>query len=147
VAFNVWTADTPTWESAGVDAEGKEQFDRPPSYAGATLGGLDRLRGYPSARFSDKAAIYYGLEYRFIPYWNPFTEGFWSKAEIQWLQGVLFFEVGRVAPHWNLSELHKDMKWDVGVGVRAMVKNLLVRADFGFSEESTGVQLMAGHPF
>jgi hypothetical protein len=31
------------------------------------------MRGYPFARFSDKAAIYYGAEYRVIPRWNPFT--------------------------------------------------------------------------
>ncbi|MHC4518120.1 MAG: BamA/TamA family outer membrane protein [Planctomycetota bacterium] len=147
LAFNCWTADTPTWKRKGFDENGKEVFERPPSYAGATLGGVDRMRAYPPARFNDQAAIYYALEYRVIPDWNPFASGIFEKAEIEWVQGVLFAEVGRVAGKWTLKELHSDMKWDVGVGVRLWVKNLIVRMDTAFSEEGTGVQFMAGHPF
>ncbi|MHC4154450.1 MAG: BamA/TamA family outer membrane protein [Planctomycetota bacterium] len=147
LAFNCWTADTLTWESEGFDENGKEIFKRPPSYAGATLGGIDRMRGYPAARFNDKAAMYYALEYRVIPEWNPFESGFWEKAEIEWIQGVLFVEVGRVAETWTLNRLHSNMKWDAGVGLRAWVKNLIVRIDTAYSDEGIGVQLMVGHPF
>ncbi len=147
LAFNCWTADTPTWKRKGIDENGKEVFERPPSYGGATLGGVDRMRAYPSARFNDQAAIYYALEYRVIPDWNPFASGVFAKAEIEWIQGVLFTEVGRVAEKWTLKELHSDMKWDVGVGVRLWVKNLVVRMDTAFCEEGMGIQLMAGHPF
>jgi outer membrane protein assembly factor BamA len=147
LALNFWTAETLSWESQGFDENGKEIFKRPPSYAGATLGGVDRMRGYPFARFNDKAAIYYGLEYRVIPEWNPFRSGFWEKFEIEWIQGVLFFEVGRVSGSWKLSELHSDMKWDVGVGLRTWVKNLVVRMDTAYSEEGMRLHLMVGHPF
>ena len=54
LAFDAWTAVSPTWEVEGGRVE-----HGPPTYTGATLGGLWRLRGYPSQRFSDKAAVYY----------------------------------------------------------------------------------------
>jgi hypothetical protein len=147
LAFNCWTAETPTWKKAGVDENGKTIFRRPPIYAGARLGGVDRMRGYREDRFSDKAAIYYALEYRVIPNWNPFESGIWRRFEIEWIQGVLFAELGRVAEKWTVKELHSDMKWDVGVGLRIWAKNLIVRFDTAFSEESTRMYLMLGHPF
>jgi hypothetical protein len=147
LAFNFWTADTLTWESDGF-VNGKETFKRPPSFAGATLGGLFRMRGYPAARFNDKAAIYYTAEYRVIPRWNPFDNFKWSRdMEVNWIQGVLFAEVGRVAEHWVIDELHDDMKWDAGIGFRAWVKNIIVRVDTAYSEEGIGLQMMVAHPF
>lgn len=147
LAFNCWTANTLTWETEGIDENGKVFFRRPPGYAGATLGGIYRMRGYPAGRFNDQAAMYYALEYRVIPDWNPFDMDFWQRFEIEWIQGVLFTEVGRVAEKWTLKELHSDMKWDVGIGLRVWAKNLVVRIDTAFSEEDMGIQLMAGHPF
>jgi hypothetical protein len=148
VALDFWTADTPTWE---VDRVGDSQVitHRPPSCFGATLGGLERMRGFPSARFNDKAAIYYGAELRLIPRWNPLGEIGWLKrlARIDWIQLVGFAEAGRVAPHWNLSELHSDMKWSAGLGLRAFVNGLIVRADVGVSREGGEVQMMVSHPF
>ena len=44
VAFDVWTAYSPTWE---VRPDGSIAH-RPPAFSGATLGGLQRLRAYPS---------------------------------------------------------------------------------------------------
>jgi len=41
--------------------------DRPPPYEGATLGGIDRMRGYDNNRFNDRAALCYGFEYRYMP--------------------------------------------------------------------------------
>ena len=85
------------------------------------------MRGYPSQRFSDKAAIYYAAELRLIPDWNPFEN--WSRLQkhlgIQWLQFVPFVEIGRVAPVWSIERLHESMKWDVGLGVRFWAKGLV----------------------
>ena len=74
--------------------------DRPPSFAGATLGGLWKMRGYPTQRFSDKSGIYYGAEYRLIPEWNPFKHCTWLQQHlgVQWIQFAPFVEAGRVAP-------------------------------------------------
>ena len=74
--------------------------DRGVATSGATLGGLWRMRGFPAQRFSDKAAIYYALEYRMIPEWNPFNNWPWLQKYIgiEWMQFAPFVEVGRVAP-------------------------------------------------
>ena len=86
--------------------------NRPPAYAGATLGGLWKMRGYPSQRFSDKAAVYYAAELRMIPEWNPFERRSTVQeyVVIEWIQLVPFAEIGRVAPEWSLDTLHSDMK-------------------------------------
>jgi hypothetical protein len=39
------------------------------------------------------------------------------------------------------------MKWDVGFGVRAMAKGLVVRIDTAVSEEGFGVQMFVTQPF
>ena len=108
LAFDVWTAYSPSWDQS---PSGKV-FNRPPSYTGATLGGLWRMRGFPSQRFSDKAAIYYAAEMRLIPDWNPFDKMPWLQrfVGVQWLQIVPFVEFGRVAPSYNIQNLHSIMQ-------------------------------------
>ncbi len=76
--------------------------------------------------------------------WNPLAD---SSLRMDWLQVVPVVEVGRVSPSWNLDELHTDMKWDVGIGLRAMVSKLVIRIDTAFSEEEAALQMMVGHPF
>lgn len=145
LALDTWTSYSPTWD----ERSNSEVSNRPPSYTGSTLGGLWRMRGYPSQRFNDKAAIYYAAELRLIPEWNPFEA--WPKVQkyvgIQWLQFVPFVEIGRVAPEWSFSRLHSDMKWNVGFGLRAMAQGLVIRIDTAGSDEGIGVQMMVSQPF
>jgi len=145
IALDVWTADAASWthRSDGTIAH------RPPTFEGAYLGGVWRMRGYKFARFSDKAATYYAAEYRVIPRWNPFTSWRWfqDRVGVEWIQLVPFAELGRVAPSWNLGDLHSSMKWDLGFGVRALAKGLVVRVDLAGSPEGAGVQMMVDHPF
>jgi len=145
LAFDIWTAYSPSWE---VKPNGTIA-NRPPTYAGATLGGLWRLRGFPDQRFSDKAGIYYGAEYRMTPNWNPFNNWPWLQQYIgvQWVQLVPFVEAGRVAPSWNFHELNSAMKWDAGFGFRAMAKSLVVRIDAAGSSEGAGIVMMVEQPF
>jgi hypothetical protein len=145
IALAYWTSYSPSWE---VQPDGTIA-DRPPAYAGSTLGGLWRLRGYPSQRFSDKAAVYYAAELRMMPEWNPFDGWPWLQqyVGIQWLQLVPFAEVGRVAPSWKLDELHSDMKWTLGFGIRAWAKGIVARIDTAFSDEDFKIQMMVGQPF
>ncbi len=145
VALDYWTSYSPTWD---VQPDGTVD-NRPPSYAGSTLGGLWRLRGYPSQRFNDRAAVYYAAELRLIPRWNPFKRWDWLQkyVGIQWLQFVPFVEVGRVAPSWNFETLHTDMKWSLGLGLRAWAKGIVARIDTAVSEEDFKVQMMVAHPF
>lgn len=107
------------------------------------------MRGFPSQRFNDKAAVYYAAELRMIPHWNPFDA--WPELQryvgVQWIQLAPFIEVGRVAPHWNADALHEDMQWSAGMGVRVWAKGLVGRIDTAFSEEGMGIQMMISQPF
>lgn len=144
LAFDFWTAHTPSWNE-----DGNAISNRPPAYTGATLGGLWRMRGYPAQRFNDRSAIYYSAELRLTPHWNPFDS--WSAVQdrlgVEWIQVVPFVELGRVANSYDLAELHSDMKWNVGTGLRAWVKGFLVRMDTAISDEGLRVQMMIGQPF
>jgi len=148
LALDFWTANAPSWDDTSIQ-DNKLVFNRPPAYLGATLGGLWRMRGYPTSRFNDQAAVYYGLEYRLIPEWNPFAHIDWMQKYlgIAWWQWVTFVEAGRVAPAWSVSELHSAMKWDAGLGVRAMAKGIVVRVDMAGSREGMEVSMMVGQPF
>jgi outer membrane translocation and assembly module TamA len=67
--------------------------------------------------------------------------------DIDWWQFVPFVEVGRVAPKWDIADLHSDLKWDAGLGVRLMVMKAIVRLDTAVSDETWGVWAMVGQPF
>lgn len=146
LALNFYTADTPSWDR---DAQTGLVTGRAPDYMSPKLGGYNRLRAYPFERFNDRSAIYYGLEYRVIPQWNPLSDiGFiqrWLAPD--WWQVVPFAELGRVAPTYDWGRLHTDMKWDVGIGLRFMLKKTVVRVDYAVSEESTVGWVMFDHPF
>ena len=147
IAFDLWTVNCLTWDDSST-INGTETFHRPPAYKGASLGGLSRLRAYPATRFNDQAGILYTLEYRYLLDWNPLENVRWGgRLEVDWFQVVGFGEVGRVAPSWDLSTLHESMKYDGGVGIRAMVNNIIVRVDFAAGPEGFATQMFIGHPF
>ena len=149
LALNLWWIDTPSWEDAGK--VGSETVGhRPPSYAGATLGGTERMRAYPEGRFNDRSAVYYAAEYRHIPDWNPLRNFGWlnrRNARVQWIQFVAGVEAGRVAEEFDLDMLHTDMKANAVFGVRAMVNTLIVRADLGISDDGFAVQMTIDQAF
>jgi outer membrane protein assembly factor BamA len=153
LAFDFWTVNTLTWDSydvVGQDAGGNEikKYHRPPPYTGAYLGGRNRLRAFYEGRFNDRAAVYYGAEYRQIITWNPFD--YWSltrKLNVHWLQIALFAEIGRVAPEWNFATLHSDMKWSTGGGIRIYMNNLILRIDGAFGKEGLFTQMYVDHAF
>jgi hypothetical protein len=107
------------------------------------------MRAYPTQRFNDRAAVYYAAELRVIPAWNPFDQwpAFQSYADVEWLQLVPFVEVGRVAPDWDLGELHSDMKLSTGFGLRAWASGFVIRVDTAVSDEGAAVKMMIGQPF
>ena len=147
VALNFWTIDCLSWTEFDLK-NGSKVYERPPTYKGANLGGLWRLKGYQATRFNDRSAIYYSAEYRHTLKWNPLqnlTLG--GRLDVDWLQVSGFAEIGRVAPSWSLDELHQDMKWSVGFGVKTMINNIVIRADFAASDEDGIVQLFIGHAF
>jgi hypothetical protein len=142
LAFDVWTAAT----AAG----------RSPYYSNACLGGMDRLRAFNLNRFHDSAALYYSAEYRFIPRWMPESGTDVGKAALgllrpDWWQTVVFGELGSVAPRWDFARLNSRMKWDLGLGIRARSRKIVLRCDSSFGSEGgrllAGVTLLAGQPF
>ena len=144
LAFGFWTADTPTWS----EAPDGSVSNRPPYFKGATLGGLRRLRAYPDNRFNDKSAILYDLEYRVIPAWHPLKRvNALERFDLDWWQWVVFGEVGRVAESWNLSTLHTDMKYDVGLSLRLMARKQIVRIDLAIGPEGWTLVFDVGQPF
>ena len=151
LALNMWWVDSPTWDSSST-IDGSEVFHRPPLFAGASLGGIDRLKGYSTDRFNDRSAVFYAAEYRHMQKNNPFQSIFKSIPYIDELNlalwhWVAFAEVGRVHDEWDLSELHEDMKWDVGMGLRMNIEGVVVRLDVAKGEEETEVQMFIGHSF
>ncbi len=148
LALNVWTSDVPTWNSSHTGDNGEEIFHRAPLFEGSTLGGIDRQRGFGTNRFHDRAAINYSAEYRVTPDWNPAPDiPLINKLPIPWWQWIGFVEVGRVAPSYSMSELHRDMKVTVGAGFRVMLSDLVLRVDAAGSEEGGEVQMYFGHTY
>lgn len=149
LAFNVWTAFSPSWDTKneylpGIDAH------RPPSWEGPNLGGYYRMRGYESNRFSDKAALCAAAEYRMTLDWNPFKQYAILKknmpVEVDWLQLVGFAEAGRVHDTYSSKLLH-NMKFDAGLGLRLFIEELPVRFDVAFGDEGTHLWVMINQPF
>lgn len=150
LALNMWWVDTLSWDDFDGDGSDDKDYHRPPSYAGATLGGTERMRGYSEGRFNDRSAVYYAAEYRHIPEWNPLKDIDWlnrRNAHVQWIQYVVGIELGRVADEFDLGELHSSMKVTGLVGLRAMINTLVVRADFAITDEGGAVQMTIDHPF
>jgi outer membrane protein assembly factor BamA len=146
LALNFWTSNTTTWETDPINPQIISH--RPPPNYGSELGGFDRMRAYPSGRFRDKAAVYYTAEFRMIPETQPLRDlPLLNYFEIDWWQLVPFVEAGRVGPEYDSDLFFKDLKWDVGVGLRLMAFRFPVRLDLAYGEEGASVWAMFSQPF
>ncbi|WP_424557470.1 BamA/TamA family outer membrane protein [Sulfurovum sp.] len=145
LALSMWTGYSFSWDN---DQEISPGFNahRPPMWEGARLGGFNRMRGYDMNRFSDKAVFYAAAEYRAIIKYNPLKDSTWFPAKVEWFQVVPFVEVGRVHDEYDLDLLN-DMKYDVGISLRALVSELPIRLEVAYGEEGTYMWLMAQQPF
>lgn len=144
LALNYWTSVNTDWDE---NTDGTIEHNPPPGY-GSELGGYDRLRGYASQRFNDKAAVHYAAELRLIPQLQPLHDlPILNYFQIDWWQIVPFVEAGRVSDKYNSDLYFEDLKWDAGVGIRLMTFRSVVRLDFAYGEEGTSVYAMISHPF
>ena len=149
LAINGWTGYSFSWDT---DSEVFPAIatERPPLDEGGRLGGMMRMRGYDSNRFSGKAVLYGTAEYRSILKYNPFqSEKFLKKhtpIAIDWFQIVGFVEAGAVSDGYD-SNLITDMKFDVGLSLRAMAAELPVRFDVAYGDEGVNMWVMIHHPF
>ena len=147
LAMSFWTGYSFSWDTdASHDEYGYINAHRPPPWEGARLGGMFRMRGYNTDRFSDRAAIYGAMEYRAILNWNPFRKNDFIPVAVDWLQIVPFVEVGSVNEQYN-GNLFDDMKVDAGIGFRAMVAQIPVRVDIAYGDEGTSFWVMVFQPF
>lgn len=137
VAFDFYTADTPSWSE-----------HKPPEHQQVRLGGLYRLRSYTGGRFHGRSAVHYSAEYRVIPDWQPLEEvPLINYYDLPWWQWVLFVEAGRVAEQYDLSELHSDMRWNIGGAVRFQVEGIVVRLESAKGAEESTFRVMINQPF
>ena len=144
LATHFYLADTPTWNSQS----GEDDYHRPPSYAGVSLGGYEQLRGYSTKRFTGRSALLYTLEYRVQPHWQPLQEWpIFNFYDVPWWQWVVFAEVGNVSDSFSISALHQDMEWSLGAGARFEVESVVIRAELGVSDESNQFWVMVSQPF
>ncbi len=146
LALNFWTSNTPSWETSPENSQVASH--RPPPNYGSELGGFDRMRAYPTGRFRDKSAVYYAAEMRFTPQFQKMRD--WpiiNYFDVDWFQIVPFVEAGRVSEDYNADLFTKDLKWDAGIGLRAMAFRAVVRLDFAVSEEGAAVVAMISQPF
>ena len=60
---------------------------------------------------------------------------------------AVFTEWGRVADAFDLSELHSEPTFSWGGGLRGFVNQMIVRVDFGVSDEDALFQMAVNHPF
>ena len=111
-----------------------------------SLGGLNRLRGYPSGRFFDSYTNFQGVEFRWyvLEKERAFDIFFERGVHTSW-QFAFFYERGTVAR--TPASLWSKLKSSYGVGVRALFTSSLLRADFGISDEGSELTIFAGYPF
>ncbi|MFT5790010.1 MAG: hypothetical protein ACI8SJ_002134 [Shewanella sp.] len=143
MAFNFYLADTPTW-----NAQSGDNYHRPPTFAGVSLGGFDHLRGYASKRFTGRSAVLYSAEYRIQPRWQPLQEWpVFNLYDVPWWQWVAFAEAGQVAEEFDAQALHDDLQWTAGIGARFEVESVVVRAELAFGSEDSQFWVMVNQPF
>ena len=146
LALNFWTSNTRSWKT---DPNNQQIVNhRPPPGVGSSLGGYDRLRAYPIARFHDKAAVYYSAELRMIPRPNPLRDlPVINYFNIDWMQLVGFIEAGRVGADYNSDLFFDDLKYDAGLSLRLMTFHAVVRLDWAASDEGNSIWAMYEQTF
>ena len=111
-----------------------------------SLGGTNRLRGYPTNRFYDSHMGFYGIECRWymLESQNAFNYII-EKGVFAGIQLALFYEEGTVAPEF--SELWDETRNSYGLGMRIIMNTTIVRADYGISDEGSEFTFFVGYPF
>lgn len=85
-------------------------------------------------------------------------DNFTSRGIFQEMLGSFLFEVsvlfdaivqalGDEVLERSFKRLHSDMKWDVGLGIRAWAKGIVIRIAAALSDEEVGVQMTISQPF
>lgn len=147
IGLSAWTGDTPSWNDT-TTINGKSVLNRPPDYAGITLGGWDHLRGFYNGRFFDRSAIAYSAEYRIIPAWQPLQElPLINTYSIPWWQWVLFVDAGNMHDSYDFIKLHDTFTYSAGASLRLSVEGVVIRMDYSKSVEESQFRVLVNQPF
>lgn len=98
------------------------------------IGGNNTVRGIPMDKYCFDSALLFNSELRFPIWWR--------------LGGIVGIDLAS-GKNETLGYLNSDAGWLFGAvaGLRFFMDNFIVRADFGISENSTGLYLNFGHMF
>ena len=117
------------------------------TYGNSTaLGGTQRLRSFASGRYHAGKTSFFGAEYR----WNltdeytPFNI-YIAKGVRTGMQLAFFYELGSVAD--EDSDLFKKTRQTYGVGLRAVLSGVIIRADYSGGEEGNQFLLFINYPW
>ncbi len=116
-------------------------------YGTATpLGGSQRLRSYPGARFFAGETLFIGTEYR----WNlteEYTPMDWfvMRGYRTNMQVSFFAEAGSVSE--TSSSLTDKFKYSYGMGFRMLFEGTTLRADVAQGDEGTEMIIFIDYPF
>ena len=104
----------------------------------ALMGGEMLMRGYYQGRFRDKNLLAGQAEYRLLPF-----------AFSRRLGAVAFAGMGTVAPAIRQLRI-SQLKYSAGVGLRYLLfprKDIYIRLDVGFTQESSAFYIFNGEAF
>ncbi len=98
------------------------------------IGGNNTVRGIPMDKYCFDSALLFNSELRFPIWWR--------------FGGIIGFDLA-TGRNESFGYLNSDAGWLFGAvaGLRFFMDNFIVRADFGISENSTGLYLNFGHMF
>ena len=112
-----------------------------------SLGGIERLRGYPEGRFFDEHTNFRAIELRY--YFDQIDINFdilIAKGLLAEFQLAGFYEQGTVSPDLG-TNLWKNFKDTFGIGLRLITGSAVGRIDYGFSDEGTETIIYWDYPF
>jgi len=108
------------------------------SYLGKyQLGGSNDLRGFPEWSIVGNNYFLSNLEYRFPLYLYRSQYG---------VTGVIFFDAGQA---WDVGEqdFMAEIHVSKGIGLRFLMGPMVLRLDYGFSDQTEGIYFYFGHLF
>jgi hypothetical protein len=114
-----------------------------------TLGGFNRLRGFPQGRYKGAHTLFFGTEFR----WNlteertPFDIFIWKDVRTA-IQLAFFYETGVTSDRREDLADRSKYRDVVGVGFRLVTASGVVfRGDLGYSREGPGAAVFIGYPW
>ncbi len=122
-----------------------------PFWEMSSFGSGSTIRGYNDGRFrgNDSTLLNFELRQAFDVAFSPLPWGALKQFVLRAPMVVLFYDYGRVfMDHDNIADDFKGYHYTYGVGFRFIISpSVLVRFDWGISDEGMNSYITAGWPF